>query len=150
DPAVPGPAHGRRERRLQAVDVDGLGRPRAEQDADVDALDVHRLQRFLRLAAAVQAFGARALVAVRPRALALGPVRERRQHLAVDVSTGGAVVAGHGHDAATELRIEVVLPERAGLDDVQIAVHDTHAVLGHWRPPCGPYCLRNGSLPLPL
>ena len=55
DPSVPGAAHRRGERGLEAVDVDGLCRPRPEQDADVDALDVHGFQHLLGRGAATEA-----------------------------------------------------------------------------------------------
>ena len=55
DPAVPRAAHRRGEGGLEAIDVDRLRRPRPEQDADVDALDVHGLERLLGERAAMQA-----------------------------------------------------------------------------------------------
>src|SRR5439155_10703833 len=79
DPAVPRTAQRRRQGRVEAVDVDRLSRPGAEQDADVDALGIHGFEHGLGWRATAQALPLGALYAHRPGALSLGPVHVRRE-----------------------------------------------------------------------
>ena len=133
DPAIPRAAHRRRQGRFEAIDVDRVGRPRPEQDADVDALDVHGLQHVLRWRAATHALPAGGPQAQRPGALSLRPVDIRREDLAIHLRAHLPLGVRHRCDPATELWIEVVVPQVPWLDHVEIAVHDAHPLLGHLR-----------------
>jgi hypothetical protein len=132
-PAVPRAAHGRRERRLQPVDVDGVGRPRPEQDPDVDALDVHRLQHGRGRRAPADALPRRRACPERPCPVALGAARVGREDLVVHVGAHLPVAERQRLDAASKFRLEVALPEVLGLDHVEVAVHDPESLLRHPR-----------------
>src|SRR5262249_16241711 len=133
EPIVVGTSNGARQLRLHAVDPLREEPARGIDDADVDAFRVHRVELGLGAPSAVVE-GPEAL----PAPLTAVPARSPRigdaagHELAVDLD---AQVEHPLHESARGLvlegRVDVPLPEIGRLDDVDVAVEDAEARLGH-------------------
>ena len=143
-PAVERAADRGREVGLEAVDGDEMRAERAEDDRDVDALPVHRLQHGPRIVAAQvigrisiaarrHVAGARFFASDPGEAAALRSVEERGEDLALELPAVGvrAVDRREPRRAVLEPRLDVPEPQIVRLEHVNVAVHDLEAVLGH-------------------